>query len=54
MLLNEGADINAQGGRYGDAMNAAAYRGHTEILDLLITNCSISQLQDYYGRTLLW
>jgi ankyrin repeat protein len=35
-------------------MHAAAYTGHTEILDLLITNCSISQLQDYYGRTLLW
>jgi ankyrin repeat protein len=54
MLLNQGADVNAQGGRYGNAMHAAAYGGHTEILDLLIMNCNISQLQDYYGRTLLW
>jgi ankyrin repeat protein len=53
-LLDKGADMNAQGGSYGNAMHASAYGGHTEMLDLLITNCGISQLQDYYGRTLLW
>jgi ankyrin repeat protein len=54
VLLDKGADVNARGGSYGNAMHASAYRGHTEMLDLLITNCGISQLQDYYGRTLLW
>jgi ankyrin repeat protein len=54
VLLDKGADVNARGGSYGNAMHASAYGGHTEMLDLLITNCGISQLQDYYGRTLLW
>jgi ankyrin repeat protein len=54
MLLDKGANVNAQGERYGNAVHAAAYGGHTEMLDLLITNCSISQLQDYYGRIPLW
>ena len=54
MLLDKGADVNAQGGCYDNAMHAATYEGYTEILDLLTINCSISQLQDYYGRTPLW
>ncbi|OAF98565.1 uncharacterized protein CC84DRAFT_1106051, partial [Paraphaeosphaeria sporulosa] len=32
----------------------AAYGGHTETLDSLITNGATSQLQDHYGRTPLW
>jgi ankyrin repeat protein len=54
LLLERNADINARSGCYGNAMQVAAYRGHTEVLELLTTRGSISQLQDYYGRTLLW
>jgi ankyrin repeat protein len=54
LLLNKNAEVNARSGCYGNAMHVAAYRGHTEVLELLTTRGSISQLQDYYGRTLLW
>ncbi|KAI2483801.1 Ank-2 multi-domain protein [Pyrenophora tritici-repentis] len=54
LLLDKGADVNAQGGHYGNALQAAAYGGHEQLLELLISNYSISRLQDYYGRTLLW
>jgi ankyrin repeat protein len=54
LLLEKNSDVNVQSGRYGNAMHAAAYRGYTEVLELLTISSSISQLQDYYGRALLW
>ncbi|KAJ8108903.1 hypothetical protein OPT61_g7845 [Boeremia exigua] len=53
MLLDKDADVNAQGGRYLNPTYAAAYGGHTETLKLLVRSGS-TQLQDCYGRTLLW
>lgn len=35
MLLDKGADVNAQGGDYGNALQAASYGGHREIGTLL-------------------
>jgi hypothetical protein len=35
LLLGKGADVNAQGGRYGNALEAASYGGHTAIVELL-------------------
>ncbi|KAF2734842.1 ankyrin [Polyplosphaeria fusca] len=35
-LLDTGADINAQGGRYGNALQAASYRGHKAVVKLLL------------------
>jgi ankyrin repeat protein len=35
-LFGSGADVNAQGGRYGSALHAAAEKGHTEIAQLLV------------------
>jgi hypothetical protein len=35
-LTTEGADVNAQGGEYGNALQAASYEGHLEIVQLLL------------------
>ena len=34
LLLEEGADINAQDGEYGNALQAASYGGHEKVVEL--------------------
>lgn len=53
LLLDKGADVNAQGGYYGSALYAATYAGNNEVLERLIERDGIRQLYDLYGRTLL-
>jgi ankyrin repeat protein len=36
MLLNQGADVNAQGGLYGNALQAASVGGHEAIVKMLL------------------
>ncbi|PVH80522.1 ankyrin [Cadophora sp. DSE1049] len=36
ILLDRGADPNSQGGLFSTALQAAAYQGHTRVLDLLL------------------
>ncbi|KAI1856341.1 uncharacterized protein JN550_013827 [Neoarthrinium moseri] len=36
MLLSQGADINVQGGHHGNALQAASFGGHREIVQLLL------------------
>ena len=36
LLLDKGADINAQGGEYGNALQAASHRGHERVVKLLL------------------
>jgi ankyrin repeat protein len=36
LLLNNSADINAQGGRYGNALQAASIRGYEVVVKLLL------------------
>ena len=36
LLLEKGADVNAQGGDYGNALQAASVGGHKEIIELLL------------------
>jgi hypothetical protein len=36
ILLERGVDVNAQGGRYGNALQAAAYNGHEKIVQMLL------------------
>ncbi|KAK1840600.1 Ankyrin repeat domain-containing protein 50-like protein 3 [Colletotrichum chrysophilum] len=36
MLLDKGADVNAQGGRYGNALQAASFKGHDKIVQMLL------------------
>jgi hypothetical protein len=35
MLLEKGADINAQSGEYGSALKAASVKGQLEVVQLL-------------------
>ena len=36
LLVENGADVNAQGGHYDNALHAANERGHKEVVQLLI------------------
>ncbi|KAK4934274.1 hypothetical protein LTR66_015649, partial [Elasticomyces elasticus] len=36
LLLDQGADINTQGGYHGNALQAASFGGHQEIVKLLL------------------
>jgi ankyrin repeat protein len=36
MLLDKGADVNAQGGEYGNALYAASAVGHEAVVKLLV------------------
>lgn len=36
LLLNKGASVNAQGGEYSNALQAASEEGHTQIIKLLL------------------
>ncbi|PYH43034.1 ankyrin repeat domain-containing protein, partial [Aspergillus saccharolyticus JOP 1030-1] len=47
LLLKEGADVNMQGGRYGNALQAASARGHTEIVQLLLRKGACSYSPEY-------
>ena len=35
LLLNKDADVNAQGGYFGNALQAASYRGHKQVVKML-------------------
>jgi ankyrin repeat protein len=35
-LLSQGADVNAHDGNYGNALQAASYRGHEKVVELLL------------------
>jgi ankyrin repeat protein len=36
LLLNKGANVNAQGGSYRDALHAASFSGYEQIVKLLL------------------
>ncbi|PSN59252.1 hypothetical protein BS50DRAFT_475913, partial [Corynespora cassiicola Philippines] len=36
LLLDKGANVNAEGGEYGNALQEASDRGHKEIVQLLL------------------
>jgi ankyrin repeat protein len=36
LLLDKGAEVNAQGGRYGNALQAASDGGHEEVVKMLV------------------
>jgi ankyrin repeat domain-containing protein 50 len=53
-LLHNGADVNAAGGRCGNALSAAAYQGHTDVVRILIQNgASPNSKGGFYGNALL-
>jgi ankyrin repeat protein len=36
LLVEHGVNVNAQGGNYGSALQAASFNGHIDIVQLLI------------------
>jgi ankyrin repeat protein len=51
--LGKGADVNIQGGEYGNALQAASYEGHHEIVKLLLDNGAVVNAQGgKYGNAL--
>jgi ankyrin repeat domain-containing protein 50 len=53
MLLNAGAEVNAQGGYYGNALQAALIRGHEKIVQMLLdARVEVNAQGGYYGNAL--
>ena len=52
-ILDRGADINAPGGFYGNALHAASYQGHIQVVQMLLNQgASINAQGGYYGNAL--
>ena len=52
-LLEMGADVNAQGGHYGNALQAASYNGHDQIVQrLLDKGADVNAQGGLYGNAL--
>ena len=53
LLLDKGADVNAQGGRHGNALQAASVRGYEEIAQQLLDNgADVNAQGGRYGNAL--
>ena len=54
MLLNNGAEVNAQGGRFGNALQAASYQGHEATVRLLLLDkgAEVNAQGGKYGNAL--
>ncbi|KAF2479868.1 ankyrin repeat-containing domain protein, partial [Neohortaea acidophila] len=52
-LLDAGCDVDAEGGEYGNALQAALYGDHEEIVKLLIEKgANVNAQEGYYGSAL--
>ncbi|THV63542.1 hypothetical protein D6D28_10596, partial [Aureobasidium pullulans] len=52
-LIRKGADVNAQGGRYGSALQAASVRGHDKIVQMLLAKgADVNAQSGRYGSAL--
>ncbi|EWY99469.1 hypothetical protein FOYG_03512 [Fusarium oxysporum NRRL 32931] len=52
-LISEGADVNAQGGEYGNALQAASIMGNLEVVKLLLDKgADVNAQGDYFGNAL--
>ncbi|KAJ6045252.1 hypothetical protein N7460_006607 [Penicillium canescens] len=53
LLLSIGTSVNAEGGRYGNALQAASYQGHEEIVRVLIKEgANVNAQGGCYGSAL--
>ena len=53
LLLEKGADINAQGGQYVNALQAALFHGHEVIVKLLLEKgADVNAQGGLYGNAL--
>ena len=42
LLLAKGADVNEQGGEYGNALQAASWNGHREVVEMLLDKVDVN------------
>ncbi|KAF3935762.1 Ankyrin-1 [Dactylella cylindrospora] len=53
LLINKGADVNAQGGSHSSALRAAAEKGHDKIVGMLLSNgAEVNTQEDGYDDAL--
>ena len=53
MLLDKGADINAQGGENGNVSQAALSQGYEKVVQILLDNgADVNAQSRYYGNAL--
>ncbi|KAF9735101.1 hypothetical protein PMIN04_006527 [Paraphaeosphaeria minitans] len=54
MLLNHGVDVNAEGGEFGNALQAASFEGHENVVRILLDDKStnVNVQGGYYGNAL--
>ena len=53
MLIEQGVNVNAQGGYYGNALQAASLRGHEKVVTMLIEQrADVNAQGGYYGNAL--
>ncbi len=53
LLIEKGADVNAEGGEYGNALQAASEEGNENIVQLLIERgADVNAQGGYYGNAL--
>lgn len=53
LLMTSGADVNAQGGSYGNPLQTAIYYGHTTIVELLLKRgADVNTQGGFYGNAL--
>jgi hypothetical protein len=53
LLLDEGADVNAQGGHYDNALQAASYGGHEQVVKMLLDKgADVNTQGGQYGNAL--
>lgn len=50
LLINQGAEVNVQGGKHGNALQAASHKGHLKVVEMLLMNHAEADLKDQYGR----
>jgi ankyrin repeat protein len=49
LLLDKGANVNAQGGNFGSALQAASFEGHEAEVKLLLDRGAVAQEQSSEG-----
>ncbi len=53
MLLDKGADVNAQGGHFGNALQAASYEGHDQVVQMLLDKgADVNAQGGHFGNAL--
>jgi len=53
LLLNKGANVNTQGRRYSNALQAASFKGHKAVVKLLLNKgANVNTQEGYFGNAL--